>query len=96
MTRIVKNAKTRFHELDVAVVAPRLEVVRLAAGPVLAAEPGAGQAHGRAGRDDQHEHHRVDEREPANRLSGQREAAQAGERLGADFHLARTVAAPCC
>ena len=39
-------------ELDVAVEAPRLEVMRLAARPVLAAETRAGQPHGRAGRDD--------------------------------------------
>ena len=80
-------------ELDVAVVALRLEVVLLAAGPVLATETGAGQAHRRTGGDDQDEHRGVRQREPAEGRGRQREGAHAGERLGAGFHLARTVAA---
>ena len=74
-------------ELDVGVVALRLEVVRRAAGPVLAPEARAGEPHGRAGGDDQDEHHRVRDREPAERLGGEREAAQTSERLRADVHL---------
>ena len=81
-------------ELDVAVVALRLEVMLRAAGPVLAAEAGAGQTHRRAGRHDQHEHRGVRQGEPAEGRGRQREGAHAGERLGAGFHLARTVAAP--
>src|SRR4051812_17806105 len=54
-------------ELDVRVEALRLEVVRLTAGPVLAAETGAGEAHGRTGRDDEDEHPGVRERQQAQR-----------------------------
>ena len=78
-------------ELDVRVEALRLEVMRLAAGPVLAAEPGAGEPNGRAGGDDQDEHHGVQQREPAERLGRERDPAQTGERLRAGVH-ARTVA----
>ncbi len=43
-------------ELDVRVVALRQRVRGVARGPMRAAEPGSGQAHGRAGGDDEHEH----------------------------------------
>ena len=65
----------------------RLEVVRLAARPVLAAEAGAGQANRRAGGDDQHEHHRVrPARAAGTRLSESDARRTRGERLGAGFH----------
>ena len=79
-------------ELDVRVEALRLEVVRLAAGPVLAAEAGAGQAHRRAGGDDQDEHHRVRRaRAGGTQLSESDARRDARERLGSCFH-ALTVA----
>ena len=73
-------------ELDVRVVALRLEVMLRAARPVLAAETRAGQPHGRAGGDDHDEHRRVREGQPAERRGREREVAHAGERLGAGFH----------
>ena len=69
-------------ELDVGVEAARRErVAGLAAGPVLAAEAGAGEPHRRARGDDQHEHRNRGDGEPPEAPGRENERATPRQRL---------------
>ena len=88
---IVTPPTSAVPELDVGVVVLlRERLPGLAAGPVLAAEPRAGQPDDRAGRDDQPERERrVTNGEPPERRRRELERTQAREPRGVDVHALR-------